>query len=312
MPSERLGGRQMRQGLPDEPRVAYNESYVAAELDFEELVVALPLTHWWQEHVWRTKADRACRDARDPAVEARRCAARRRRCVRLRRRRLARPPVVDAGRRQDRGGAARPAGEDRADERAARGSRARPRRGRRRRGRLPGAAARPQPSGEGGDLPLDPRGQGRRGDEALRPELPRAAVGRGRQRDRRDAPRVPKRDEKGHLLPEPFGKPKRGAAAQNNTRIVATYDFTRLRRLLSPDAKDDDATLTREERSRVADFRRALKAGARSTGSRWSRCSGSRTSPERTSPGHEHGTHVAGILTADWKVTDEGARTTRT
>ena len=70
---ERLGGRQMRQGLPDEPRVAYNESYVAAELDFEELVkVALPLTHWWHEHVWRTKADLSDAEAlRDPAVKKR-------------------------------------------------------------------------------------------------------------------------------------------------------------------------------------------------------------------------------------------------
>ena len=109
---------------------------------------------------------------------------------------------------------------------------------------------------------------------------------------------------KGHLLPEPFGKPKRGAAAQNNTRIVATYDFTRLRRLLSPDAKDDDAKLTREERSRVADSGGRSRRAVRSTGSR-----GAAPGPARArnvrAPRHEHGTHVAGILTADWKVTDE-------
>ncbi|MDF2695056.1 MAG: hypothetical protein K0S65_3439, partial [Labilithrix sp.] len=55
---ERLGGRQTRAEHTGEARVAYNESYVVAELDFEELVkVALPLTNWWRDHVWRTKAD---------------------------------------------------------------------------------------------------------------------------------------------------------------------------------------------------------------------------------------------------------------
>ena len=46
----------------DEARITYNESYVVAELDFDELVkVALPMTHWWSSHVWRsdTKASDA-------------------------------------------------------------------------------------------------------------------------------------------------------------------------------------------------------------------------------------------------------------
>ena len=61
---ERLGARTTREGRPGEALVAYNESYVVAELDFEELVkVALPLTHWWQQNVWRTKADRGRRSS---------------------------------------------------------------------------------------------------------------------------------------------------------------------------------------------------------------------------------------------------------
>src|SRR5262245_19209185 len=58
-----------REDRPGEARIAYNESYVVAELDFDELVkVALPLTHWWRRYVSRreTIADQLA----DPSVKA--------------------------------------------------------------------------------------------------------------------------------------------------------------------------------------------------------------------------------------------------
>ena len=69
----RLGGHDTRAERQDEARVAYNESYVVAELDFHELVeVALPLTHWWRAHVWPTKADlNKTEQLREPAVKKR-------------------------------------------------------------------------------------------------------------------------------------------------------------------------------------------------------------------------------------------------
>jgi hypothetical protein len=311
---ERLGGRQMRQGLPDEPRVAYNESYVAAELDFEELVkVALPLTHWWQEHVWRTKADLSdAEKLRDPAVKKR-----------------VAEQLADAG-ASGFGGDVSP---DLLWLMRVVGRIEVERRGRR---------AKAEPTNEQlVEAVLDLVAVGDVADASPEPLLwrvdrnrpARAAISRSILAVKADAatrlfdlscrelrwavvdsgidathPAFRKRDEKGHLLPEAFGKPKRrGAPATNNTRIVATYDFTRLRRLLSPDAKDDDARLTREERSRVADFRRALKAGRAID---WLALEPLLRVPHEPGtyepPGHEHGTHVAGILTADWKVTDEG------
>ena len=40
--------------IADEPRVAYNEAYVVAELTLDELIqIALPLSKWWQQYLWR-------------------------------------------------------------------------------------------------------------------------------------------------------------------------------------------------------------------------------------------------------------------
>ena len=302
----------MRQGLPDEPRVAYNESYVAAELDFEELVkVALPLTHWWQEHVWRTKADLSDAETlRDPAVKKRVAAQ-----------------LADAG-ASGFGGDVSP---DLLWLMRVVGRIEVERRGRR---------AKTEPTNEQlVEAVLDLVAVGDVADASPEPLLwrvdrnrpARAAISRSILAVKADAatrlfdlncrelrwavvdsgidathPAFRKRDEKGHLLPEPFGKPKRGAAAQNNTRIVATYDFTRLRRLLSPDAKDDDARLT----PRGALARRRLPARAQGRArDRLARARAAAPGPARArnvrAPAHEHGTHVAGILTADWKVTDE-------
>ena len=309
---ERLGARTTREGRPGEALVAYNESYVVAELDFEELVkVALPLTHWWQQNVWRTKADLSeAQKLRDPKVKKHVAAQ-----------------LCDAG-ASGFGGDVSPVllwlmrivGRIEIE-----------RQGRR---------AKKEPTNEQlVEAALDLVAVGDVAEASLQPLLwrvdrnrpARAAISRSILAVKADAatrlfdlncgdlrwavvdsgidathPAFRKRDEKGELLPEPFEKPKkRGAAAQNNTRIVATYDFTRLRTLLHPGATEDEKGLTRDERSRVADFRRALKAGRAID---WLALEPLLRVPhepgEYKPPVHEHGTHVAGILTADWRLTD--------
>jgi subtilisin family serine protease len=107
---------------------------------------------------------------------------------------------------------------------------------------------------------------------------------------------------------EPFEKGKRGEPAVNRTRIVATYDFTRLRKLLNPDADLKEFRLSRKDREVVSDFQKALKSG-RSID--WLALEPLLRIPHEPAKGayvppkHEHGTHVAGILTADWRATDD-------
>ncbi len=303
----------MRQDHPAEVRVAYNESYVVAELEFEELVkVALPLTHWWREHVWRTKADLShVEKLRDPAVK----------------KRIA-EQLSDTG-PSGFGGDVSPdllwliriVGRIELERRRKR--------------------AKAEPSNEQlveavldlvaeGDLtePL-PTDLLWRVDRN-RPASP--AISRSILAVKADAavrlfdlscsslrwgvvdsgidathPAFRKRDEKGDPYPEPFEAARRGSPARNRTRIVATYDFTRLRRLLNPDADLSEHQLSRDDRARVSDFRRALKAGRAID---WLALEPLLSVPHEPTtyvpPAHEHGTHVAGILTADWRVSDEG------
>jgi serine protease AprX len=105
------------------------------------------------------------------------------------------------------------------------------------------------------------------------------------------------------LYAEPFEN------GENRTRILATYDFTRLRELLTPGA-EPSATgkdkLTREERARWDDLKRALRSGRTID---WQALEPLLRIPHDENyapPKNEHGTHVAGILTADWKQTDDG------
>ena len=311
---ERLGGRQTRANHPGQARVAYNESYVVAELDFEELVkVALPLTNWWRDHVWRTKADLSdVEKLQEPRVKKR-----------------VAEQLADAG-ASGFGGDVSP---DLLWLMRIVGRIELERRGRR--------AKREPTNEELVEVVLELVSSGDVADAAAEPLLWRVdrnrpattAISRSLLAVKADAatrlfdlncgelrwavvdsgidathPAFRKRDDEGALLPEPFEKPARkGEPARNNTRIVATYDFTRLRKLLHPDAKDDDAQLTREERARVADFRRALKVGRAVD---WLALEPLLRVPHEPGsylpPVHEHGTHVAGILTADWRVTDDG------
>ncbi len=90
--------------------------------------------------------------------------------------------------------------------------------------------------------------------------------------------------------------------------MVATYDFTKLRVHLDPDAQLDES-LTAEDRTRVQELRKGLQTG-RSID--WAALEPVLRVPHEPEPGAytppvlEHGTHVAGILTSDWRTTDDG------
>jgi serine protease AprX len=303
----RLGGEDGRAERPDEARVAYNESYVVAELDFHELVkVALPLTHWWRDHVWRTKADLSeAEQLRAPAVKKRIA------------QQLAAPGPSGFGGElsPDLLWLMRIVGRIELE-----------RRGRR---------ARAEPSNEQVvEAVLDLIAAGDVGEAPPEPLLWRvdrnrpaaAAISRSLLAVKADAavrlfdlnchelrwavvdsgidathPAFRKRDEKGKLYAEPF------ESGHNRTRIIASYDFTRLRKLLRPKADLGGVRLTPDERERVKDLRRSLETGRAID---WLALEPllrvAHEPDDYKPPAHEHGTHVAGILTADWRVDDDG------
>ncbi len=104
----------------------------------------------------------------------------------------------------------------------------------------------------------------------------------------------------------------------NQTRIIATYDFTRIRELLSATGIEDipeqlhvRAVVNRRRRSKsrkglAADLRRALKFGSMID---WELLEDFLRVPHNKSyepPGENHGTHVAGIIAADWRADEHG------
>jgi serine protease AprX len=298
--------------------VAYNESYVVADLTFEELIkVTLPLTHWWQEHVWRTKANLAdTAYLRKPGVKDRLAAQLSHAgpsgfggdvspdllwLMRV---------VGEIALKERTGEDATTTDEDRVEavlELVAAGD-----------------VAEPSPT------PLLWRVDRNReaisaiaksmlavkADAAVRlfdldcQELRWAVIDSGidarhpafRKRDPKDP------DEKAYKLP--FEKGKRGEPAVNRTRIVGTYDFTRLRKLLNPDADLGNLKMSREHRELADDFKKALLSGrsidwlALEPLLRVAHEPGKGKNAYEP-PEHEHGTHVAGILTADWRATDD-------
>ena len=125
-------------------------------------------------------------------------------------------------------------------------------------------------------------------------------------------PAFRRRDGKKKLYPESFEVPRGGQARPlNRTRIVATYDFTRIRAMLDPELDPEDPgspirdALSPEARERIKEFRAGLLSG-RSID--WDLLEPVLRVPHDANyrpPQHEHGTHVAGILAADWRTTDE-------
>ncbi|MDX6614178.1 MAG: hypothetical protein QOD75_3364 [Blastocatellia bacterium] len=114
----------------------------------------------------------------------------------------------------------------------------------------------------------------------------------------------------GTLEPEPFlkdGKPF------NNTRIVKTYDFTVIRKILSRD-RDTLHVLPPQLQKRFMDNaneRKALQERLQQgLAIDWEILAPFLEIPhldgQYESPIFEHGTHVAGIMAADWKANDIG------
>ncbi len=103
------------------------------------------------------------------------------------------------------------------------------------------------------------------------------------------------------------------------TRIVATYDFTIIRYLLAADGEDDTG-MPENVRERLQTIEKRLKKNKKSSLSSqlrnslqkgreidWSLLEELIRIPHNSDydvPNHEHGTHVAGILGADWRKTD--------
>jgi len=105
----------------------------------------------------------------------------------------------------------------------------------------------------------------------------------------------------------------------NNTRIVATYDFVNIRQLLGCDPDEIESLIDlfpvlKDESAR--ERLHAILVSMESTVINWESleeflriehvpASARNVGPNRYRPGGEHGTHVAGILAADWRAADD-------
>jgi serine protease AprX len=111
------------------------------------------------------------------------------------------------------------------------------------------------------------------------------------------------RDENGALKP-PFARDEATGAFANNSRVAATYDFTDMRDHVAPGGALD-RPLTDDQRGELRELRKGLKSG-RSID--WAALGPLLRVPHDDSypsPALEHGTHVAGILTGDWRTSDK-------
>jgi serine protease AprX len=113
------------------------------------------------------------------------------------------------------------------------------------------------------------------------------------------------RGEDGSIKPA-FERDEATKTVRNNSRVVATYDFTTLRERLAVGGKLDQA-LTDEERTQLKDLRQALKSGRSIDWAALEPIVRVAHDPDTYKPPTlDHGTHVAGIMTADWRTTDAG------
>ena len=101
-------------------------------------------------------------------------------------------------------------------------------------------------------------------------------------------------------------KTRRGVRWANHTRVLKTYDFTRIRDLMSDDpAAKWKSSLAPEDREELA---RSLQTGRMID---WEllepalRIEHDDEYEKNHVPESHHGTHVAGILAADWRSTDD-------
>ncbi len=121
-------------------------------------------------------------------------------------------------------------------------------------------------------------------------------------------PAFRKRDETREGAPpllDAFGDRGGGKGWANNTRIRATYDFTKIRRLLSSGPSLDGVPQELLEKASKlgleSDLKKALKFGRDIDWELFDQLLRMEHTPDDYDPPeHHHGTHVAGIIGADW------------
>jgi len=115
----------------------------------------------------------------------------------------------------------------------------------------------------------------------------------------------------------PKGDPPAGKKAvgdgdfSERTRVVATYDFTQIDLLLDPDTKEQPENVQKRLKGRGADTQKlqeqidhlnsALMSGRSIDWGLVAPLLRITHDKKYVAPGNDHGTHVAGILAADWK-----------
>ena len=105
---------------------------------------------------------------------------------------------------------------------------------------------------------------------------------------------------------------------KNHSRVVATYDFTQIDRLLDPMSPDqpkriakllEEPATAKAVSDAIADLNQSLNDGRTID---WKVIAPLLRIPHDNTyapPAHDHGTHVAGIVAGDWKSKEEGNNT---
>jgi subtilisin family serine protease len=129
-----------------------------------------------------------------------------------------------------------------------------------------------------------------------------------------------RRNEDGAPRLQPFGRPRRrrkkdteNGRFTNDTRVVATYDFVHIRDLLGagPDTVDQlsrewfPALQDPDKRTKLKAFLDEYDSGVIDWQVLMPILEVPHTPKGYRPPRHPHGTHVAGIIGADWRATDE-------
>jgi hypothetical protein len=111
----------------------------------------------------------------------------------------------------------------------------------------------------------------------------------------------------GEPAPKPFVK--KDGVWQNLTRVVKTYDFTLIRKILSRDPSTFEKLPSRIRRRFKAEEKKLLMNRLQQGRAvDWDMLAPFLEIPpeDYSPPAFEHGTHVAGILAADWRARDAG------
>ena len=103
-----------------------------------------------------------------------------------------------------------------------------------------------------------------------------------------------------------------GTRWENRSRVVATYDFTRIRELLDPDRLEQEAygkalaARIRQSDQTAQDLALHLESGRYLDWDLFAPLLEVPHDDHYTQPKHDHGTHVAGILGGDWLAKESG------